>query len=320
MGGGCSAPAVRRLRSETLKTALVRYWSAANSLLIIQKEEVASMESKIFISYRRDDSAGHAGRLFDKLRERFGNRVFIDISSIQSGDNFDETIEKALGDCAAVIVVIGRQWMSVSGPDGIRRVDDPQDYVHRELAIALQKNAKVFPVLVQGAAPPRPTDLPDDLRQLSKFQVHEITDSRWDYDAGLLVRRLERIMNPVRVLPWVAAFVAAIAILIGAYKWLPIEHPGSYSVKIWSWDSADGWLDLPIVLDGVSTGLKTPHTFAGLTGEHTFKMPCTNSQGRPFSDWSNDWKDTALTVKSAGHRQWQQHATRRAAASTPCGG
>lgn len=261
------------------------------------------MGCNIFISYRRDDSAGHAGHLFDMLRKRFGKRVFIDISSIQSGDDFDETIERALGDCGAFVVVIGRQWMSVSGPDGNRRLDDPRDYVHRELATALRKNVPVVPVLVQGAAPPRPSDLPDDLKQLGKIHAHEITDSRWDYDAGLLVRRLERVLRSVRVLPWVVAVAAAVAIFISAYKWLPIRTgtmPGTYSADVWSWDSADGWLELPIVLDGVSTGFRTPHTFVGLTGDHVFTMPCTNSQGRSFSDWSNNWKDVALTVKAAG--------------------
>jgi hypothetical protein len=74
----------------------------------------------------------------------------------------------------------------------------------------------------------------------------------------------------------------------------------SYSAVIWSWDSSAGWLELPITMDRVQTGFKTPHTFTGLRGTHTFAMPGKNPLGHWFSDWSNDCKELTITVTSGG--------------------
>ena len=49
--------------------------------------------SGVFISYRRDDTAGHTGRLYDHLKRAFGaDGVFMDFDNIGRGDTFAETL------------------------------------------------------------------------------------------------------------------------------------------------------------------------------------------------------------------------------------
>jgi hypothetical protein len=109
----------------------------------------------VFISYRRDDTAGHAGRLFDTLVRRFGEpSVFMDLTDIAPGADFVETLERAVGSCDVLLVLIGRNWLS-AGSHGRSRLEDPQDFIRREVATALTRNIPVMPVLLQGA--PMPT-------------------------------------------------------------------------------------------------------------------------------------------------------------------
>jgi len=196
----------------------------------------------IFISYRREDSAGHTGRLFDRLREHFGkDRVFIDIAGIEPGVDFVEAIEKAVGSCDAFVVVIGKQWLNVTDADGRRRLDNPEDFIRLELASALRRNIRIIPVLVQGAAAPGGKNLPEDLKKLSRLQAHEITDNRWDYDVGKLIEILEKVLKkemtqdsggkeeaiskPFKFPRWAIAGIAAILIGIGVYAIRPPVQP-----------------------------------------------------------------------------------------------
>lgn len=109
----------------------------------------------IFISYRRDDSIGHTGRLYDLLSQHFGRaHVFMDIDTIGPGENFAEVIEKTCDTCEVLLAVIGHSWESVTGQNGIRRLDDPEDFVRLEIGHALEKGLRVVPVLVDGAQMP----------------------------------------------------------------------------------------------------------------------------------------------------------------------
>jgi len=115
-----------------------------------------SQMNGIFISYRRDDSAGHAGRLFDRLVARFGKRaVFMDVEGIEAGVDFVETIEMAVGGCDVLLAVIGRSWLDSRDSEGKRRLDDDQDFIRLETSAALARNVRVIPVLVEGARMPR---------------------------------------------------------------------------------------------------------------------------------------------------------------------
>jgi len=113
--------------------------------------------ARVLISYRREDTAGHAGHLYDILVEHFGSaQVFRDVDTIAPGDDFVEIIEKSIGTADVLVALIGREWLSAANPDGRRRLDDPDDFVRLELGKALERNVRVVPVLVQGRSPGSP--------------------------------------------------------------------------------------------------------------------------------------------------------------------
>jgi protein-disulfide isomerase len=171
---------------------------------------------KIFISYRRTDAAGHAGWLRDRLASRFGERnVFMDIRSIQGGEDFVEAVQKALKSCDAVLAVMGREWLSSADGTARRRIEDPDDNVRVELVTALESGVRVIPVLLESATMPGADQLPGPLKPLSRRNAMEISDARWDYDVDRLVRLLEDVVKP----RWVerASRVFARRMSIGAF-------------------------------------------------------------------------------------------------------
>ena len=152
--------------------------------------------SGIFISYRRDDSAGHAGRLFDKLSENFGaEQIFMDIDTIDPGHDFIEVIDRALDSSKVVIALIGRRWTTATDSAGRRRLDSEQDFVRMEVARSLESGLRVIPVLVQGATMPSPNELPADLQPLTRRHAIELSDVRWQYDVGRLTKAIEESLG-----------------------------------------------------------------------------------------------------------------------------
>jgi TIR domain len=142
---------------------------------------------RIFVSYRREDSAGWAGRLVDDLAERFGAaNVFQDIHSIRPGMDFVDAINEILRKADYALVVIGPAWLSLNNEAGGRRLDDASDYVRVEVATALRHGSPVIPILVGGAKMPAPALLPDDIRPLARRNAAELTDRRWSYDLNQL--------------------------------------------------------------------------------------------------------------------------------------
>ncbi|HJQ91623.1 MAG TPA: toll/interleukin-1 receptor domain-containing protein [Acidimicrobiia bacterium] len=152
--------------------------------------------ARIFICYRREDSSGHAGRLYDRLGARFGDEVFMDIDAIGPGVDFARLIDETIDTIEAVIVVMGQEWLSSADADGSRRLDDPEDLVRQEISVALARDVLVIPVLVQGAVLPKPADLPPELVGLTRHNAFEVSDARWNYDADRLVRALEEALAP----------------------------------------------------------------------------------------------------------------------------
>lgn len=143
----------------------------------------------IFLSYRREDSAGYAGRLRDNLGSFRGVTVFMDVTSLRPGSTFPTAIEAAVSGSDAVIVLIGKTWAS-AGRDGLPRIGHADDFVRREVSTALSLEKLVIPVLVGGASMPLETELPVDIRSLSLRQAVEITDTRWEFDVGRLAEVL----------------------------------------------------------------------------------------------------------------------------------
>ncbi len=149
---------------------------------------------KIFISYRRDDSASQAGRLYDRLEGHFGEgQVFMDVDTIKPGVNFVELVQQAIGVCDGLVAVIGSDWLEVSDPTGARRLDDPADLVRLEIATALERGIRVIPVLVQGAQMPRGSDLPEGLQGLASRNALEVSDTRFRSDVERLIEALGAI-------------------------------------------------------------------------------------------------------------------------------
>lgn len=119
---------------------------------------------QIFLSYRRGDVGGYAGRLSDALRQRLGTKsVFQDVTAIAPGQDYTAVIDQALDGCDAVLVMIGPGWHAAATPQGTPRLFEADDYVRLELSRALHRNVPVIPVLVGGASLPAATELPDDL-------------------------------------------------------------------------------------------------------------------------------------------------------------
>lgn len=145
----------------------------------------------IFISYRRDDTEGHAGRLFEDLRDRFGkNAVFMDVAGIEPGRDFRRVIEQQVASCGVLLALIGKNWLTAADANGKRRLDDAADFVRLETASALRRDIPVIPVLVHDAAMPRAEQLPEDLKELAFRNAVELTHARWSSDVQLLIDAL----------------------------------------------------------------------------------------------------------------------------------
>jgi hypothetical protein len=162
-----------------------------NSWKFGRKSRTRSM-SGIFISYRRDDSEGQAGRLFEGLKARFGqDRVFIDVAGIEPGRDFRRVIDQHVSSCDVLLALIGRNWLHAADKEGRRRLDTLEDFVRLEIAAALRRDIAVIPVLVQGAAMPSEKDLPPDLQALAWRNAAELRHTRWDADFAELVATLQ---------------------------------------------------------------------------------------------------------------------------------
>jgi hypothetical protein len=146
----------------------------------------------VFISYRREDSAGYAGRLHEELEERLGpGEVFRDVDTLRAGQDFDDTIHQRLAQCAACIVMIGPQWLKAQTATGQRRLDQPGDYVVMEIAAALARpDVRVVPVLVGGVPMPTADDLPAAIRPLARRHAFSARDETWDADMDRLLEAL----------------------------------------------------------------------------------------------------------------------------------
>ena len=156
----------------------------------------------VFISYRRDDTSGYAGRLYDELSARFGkDLVFIDIDSIHAGENFVDVIERRIASCSVVIVLMGKAWLSIVDERGQRRLDNPHDFVRLEVASAFRRNIPVIPVLVGGAKMPGTEQLPAALVPLAHLNAIEIFDQLFRESVSRLAESLRPFVRPKPFFP-----------------------------------------------------------------------------------------------------------------------
>jgi hypothetical protein len=151
----------------------------------------------VFISYRRQETSGMAGRLYDRLADRFGDaQVFMDVDTIALGVDFAEVITQDVSTCQVLLVVIGPRWLTATDEGGRRRLDDPDDIVRLEIAAALERDIRVIPILVEGAVMPRRQELPDSVGGLARRNALSVRHESFRADADRLLAAIEPILRP----------------------------------------------------------------------------------------------------------------------------
>ena len=201
----------------------------------------------IFLSYRRADSGGYAGRLADSLEKRFGKgSVFQDVETIIPGSNFVQAIDAAIARCQVLVVLIGNTWLTERNANGSPRLNDPHDFVRLEVAAGLRAGTHVIPVLVEGTAMPAESALPDVLKPLAHLQAIELSDTRWEYDVERLAKVMRALIGGrsaqrrVYVLAGVAALVAAAA---GVGSYVALNQPPQLAGQ-WMLPNGSFWIVL----------------------------------------------------------------------------
>jgi hypothetical protein len=145
----------------------------------------------IFISYRREDDAGIAGRISDLLADTF--KVYIDVDTRRFGYDFVDRITEAVAKCEVLIAVIGPTWLDTCDKAGNRRLDDPDDWVRLEIAAALKRQIPVVPILIDGTNMPKSNQLPPDLQPLARRQALDLRNASFKTDMGMLVQQLKAL-------------------------------------------------------------------------------------------------------------------------------
>jgi hypothetical protein len=284
---------------------------------------------QIFLSYRRGDVGGYAGRLTDALRQRLGAKsVFQDVTAIAPGQDYTAAIDRALDGCEAVLVVIGPGWLAAATPQGTPRLFEADDYVRLELSRALNRNVRVVPVLVGGAGLPAATELPDELQGLVHRQAVVLHDETWHQDVEGLLRSLRgQPVVPARPLRrWlvpagVAAALVALAVSGAAAGWWG-PGPGEGSGAGDQVGSEDGILSCappkgqgwsPIALNNDPTGkeglpngslvfrVKDAH-WRAREGKWQVILATSMQNATPGPEYHGDWRYSSLVV---GQREFK---------------
>jgi len=188
----------------------------------------------VFLSYRRDDTSGHAGRLrADIERDLPGSTVFMDISDISPGEDFAAAIKAAIVSCDALLALIGREWLHSLRQDGAER--EQEDWARLEIKTALEHGIPIVPVLVDRASLPGARELPEDLAELARRQAIEISDGRWDYDVSrsiaVIKRRTRGSASRRQRRPYKLAAVVGVAVLVALLaasyvsRWRSADRP-----------------------------------------------------------------------------------------------
>ena len=155
------------------------------------------MRGTIFINYRKDDSSWNALALYNELLKYFPKEsIFKDFNTIRPGDDFVESIQRALSNCNVLLVVMSKNWLEVKDKHGNRRINDPDDLVRIEIATAIERNIQVIPVLFDNIPMPTNADLPDNLKSLPRRQFVEIETTRFEADVKKLADAIKELMPP----------------------------------------------------------------------------------------------------------------------------
>jgi ankyrin repeat protein len=271
----------------------------------------------IFIGYRREDSAGHAGRLFDRLVAQFGAaQVFRDVDTVDAGADYVEAVRQKVEACDVLLALIGPRWLSATDADGRWRLADEQDLVRVEITTALARNARVIPVLLQGATMPRASDLPGALTALARRNAVQIRDTHFDHDADELLRTLApggRHGWARRLLRWPAyATVALVAATVLAIWLVPrlLQTPERARAQLAQLNLAfdrDTFIDRVRRNDEVAVALflkagMSPDTRGGLDHALATEYAVVDGNGRLLSLLANGGADTTIALRAAARQ------------------
>jgi tetratricopeptide (TPR) repeat protein len=174
-----------------------------------------AMADKIFINYRREDSIGTAGRLRDRLAESFGEEnLFMDVDNIPAGVDFVADLNTQVAECRVFLAVIGPNWLDAKDESGVRRLDNPDDFVTIEIAAALARNIRVIPVLVDNARMPKADKLPGPIKPLVLRNAVEVRNSQFRRDAEALVARIREAWWRFELRAWRRKLMAGAAVAV----------------------------------------------------------------------------------------------------------
>ena len=202
-------------------------------------------KQSIFISYRRQDTAAYAGRIYDRLSAKYGeHNVFMDIDRIEPGQDFVDAINHSVAEAGVLLVLIGREWIKMTDKSGAPRLDNPEDFVRLEILAGLEQKTVMIPVLLADAEMPSAQALPAPLQPFARRNAIEISDSRFHSDVDRLIEAIERILNPQKAavppirpeqrnqssmpfisassrpnMSFIAAAVAAVALIVAGIWW-----------------------------------------------------------------------------------------------------
>lgn len=217
---------------------------------------------RIFISYRRSDAGGYAGRIYDRLTNRFGTAaVFMDVTGVPPGENFMRTIEARIAESAVLLAVIGEDWL---GPDGTarRRIDSTNDPVRLEIETALCREVRIIPVIVGRARIPDEADLPATIRPIATLNAVRITNDMFDDCIERLLRALDalagrpkRVKNARGSRPFLVAFVVA-TIGTAFTVWFFDSRPETSVVQFSPGDILFVFVTWLVVSAGIAFGLR----------------------------------------------------------------
>jgi TIR domain len=159
------------------------------------------MQHSIFISYRRDDTADVAGRIYDRLADAFTeDAIFKDVDSLPVGRDFGEFIIQSLSRCQICLCLIGPAWITVKDQTGVPRLLNAEDWVRIEIETALKLGVQVVPVLINGATMPRAEQLPPKLVPLLRLNAAIVRrDPDFRKDMAKLVTAIQTAEQTGRV-------------------------------------------------------------------------------------------------------------------------
>src|SRR5215218_3763727 len=250
-------------------------------------------KSRVFLSYRREETKHAAGRLADRIAERFSSsQVFVDVDSIPPGVDFSEATQEAVSGCDVLLALIGPRWTTIEDGEGRRRLDDPEDFVVLELRAALDRGIPVIPVLVDGAQMPKRAELPAGLERFTRRNAVRLDAETFRQDVGWLLDELAKMLpaqtgdaTEARPAPAGTRLSRRAALrLAGGMLAVAASGAGAWGVSrsvrserdapIWSFTTGDEVYSSPAVLgDVVFVGSSDKHLYAinAGTGEEIWR-------------------------------------------------